>query len=466
MQMQRKFVHTSRMTADLLFLILSFIGARAASRDYKLLSLDFFDITSIIVLGFVWFFSSRITGLYDEFRSCNFSFEFISLIKNVLAQSLAAIVFIFFIKELSLSRMFIINYSLFLITSVSIEKYVIRRLLERYRQKGRNQRNVLIIGAGPVGRKFYDSIHNNSHFGYKFIGFLDDDKKVPLNGKYLGKIDLIEYMLENKHIDDVIIALPNYAADKIEHVITTCQRYTARVRIIPDYFKFFSHKYSVSMFGSFPIISVRDDRLNELHWRLLKRAFDTGFTLLLFILLFWWLWPVIALAIKLTSKGPVYFKQERWGRNNRKFIAIKFRSMSDTSKDVDEKGKYNQATKDDPRITAVGKILRKTNFDELPQFINVLRGDMSVVGPRPHPIPLNMESKDSIKDYMLRHLVKPGITGWAQVNGYRGETKDSCKMQKRVEHDLWYIEHWSFWLDIQIIFLTVWHMIKGDPNAY
>jgi putative colanic acid biosynthesis UDP-glucose lipid carrier transferase len=140
--------------------------------------------------------------------------------------------------------------------------------------------------------------------------------------------------------------------------------------------------------------------------------------------------------------------------------------MNFNSPDVDEEGKYQQVCKNDPRITRFGRILRKTKIDEIPQFINVLKGEMSLVGPRPHPIPLNLESKDNFKNYMLRHIAKPGITGWAQVNGFRGETKDPILMQKRVEHDLWYIENWSFWLDIKILFLTVWTMLRGDTNAY
>ena len=161
------------------------------------------------------------------------------------------------------------------------------------------------------------------------------------------------------------------------------------------------------------------------------------------------------------------YRQERWGRNNKRFIAYKFRSMQvDECGEVDENGKFRQATKHDPRVTKVGKFLRKTNLDELPQFWNVLKGDMSIVGPRPHPTPLNIESKDKIRLYMFRHLVKPGITGWAQVNGFRGSTENHELMQSRINHDIWYIENWSIWLDVQIIGLTVWNMIKGEKNAY
>jgi putative colanic acid biosysnthesis UDP-glucose lipid carrier transferase len=334
------------------------------------------------------------------------------------------------------------------------------------RKRGRNLRNLLIIGAGEVGTDFRDAIIKNSHFGYKIIGFLDDKAKASLNGYYLGKINDLDNILSHRKVNDVIIALPNYAVDKLEDVIKTCEKHTTRVRIIPDYFKFVSSKYTVSMFDRFPIISVREDRIDELHWQILKRSFDIVFTLALCSLIFWWLWPLLALLIKLSSPGPVIFKQERWGRKNKRFTAYKFRSMKPESSDIDEEGSYNQAQKDDPRITTIGKILRKTSLDELPQFWNVLVGDMSIVGPRPHPTPLNLESKDKINLYMLRHLVKPGITGWAQVNGYRGNTEDFSLMQERINNDIWYTENWSFWLDIQIIFLTVWCVIKGDPNAY
>ena len=177
--------------------------------------------------------------------------------------------------------------------------------------------------------------------------------------------------------------------------------------------------------------------------------------------------PLIALAIKLTSKGPVIFKQERWGLNNEKIVCYKFRTMAADSSDIDGNGYYNQASKDDPRITSgFGAFLRSTNMDELPQFWNVFLGNMSVVGPRPHPTPLNLESMHTVENYMLRHVVKPGITGWAQVNGARGETRVPGSMQQRVNFDLYYIHRWTFWLDGQIILQTVINVFRGDQNAY
>jgi putative colanic acid biosynthesis UDP-glucose lipid carrier transferase len=350
--------------------------------------------------------------------------------------------------------------------TLSLNKFIVRKYFNYLRRKGRNLRTILIVGAGEVGQNFYNSIRTNPHFGYKLVGFLDDNIKVLLNGKYLGKIDQLEHVLNTKPVNDVIIALPNYATEKLDWVISVCENSTAKVRIIPDYFKYLSERFEVTIFDKFPLITVRTDKINEFSWRMLKRGFDFVFAFYLFVLIFSWLFPLIAIGIKLTSKGPIFFKHERWGRNNRRFITYKFRSMVMESEEVDATGKYKQATKNDERITKFGAFLRKTNFDELPQFWNVLMSDMSVVGPRPHPTPLNLESKDKIRYYQLRHLVKPGVTGWAQINGYRGETKEHWKMQKRVEHDLWYIEHWSFLLDLQIITLTIWNMIKGDENAY
>lgn len=467
MQIYRTSLYLFRISFDILLIITAFV----ISAYFSVHGFNFLRNTNaqflLLSLLIIWFFSSKSTGLYDEFRSRNISFEIITVIKNIIVMLASSMMILFLLKEYGLSRIFITIFSLLLLIMLSSEKILFRYILNILRTKGRNLRNLLIVGAGEVGENFYDTIKENPHFGYRIMGFLDDKTKTFLNGKYLGELKDLENILNSKNVDDVIIALPNYATDKVENVIKTCEKHTTRVRIIPDYFRFVSSKYSVSMFGRFPIISVREDRINELHWRLLKRGFDFAFTSVLFLFIFSWLWPLIGLIIKVTSSGPVFYKQERWGRDNKYFITYKFRSMrSGKCGETDENGKYQQAIKNDPRVTKIGKLLRKTNLDELPQFWNVLKGEMTIVGPRPHPTPLNLESKDKIHLYMLRHLVKPGITGWAQINGFRGETKEISKMQKRIDHDIWYIENWSFWLDLQIIGLTVWRMLKGDPNAY
>ena len=467
MHIQRKSLLFIRFTSDLLMIIMSFILAMDLTIKPGSYWIDMNNQVLFYSLIITWIVSTRVTGLYDEFRSNNFIYELITVIKNIFIQSLCAVVILFLLEKEIMTKFFVVAYSTYMLLLMVFEKFFFRQLMQYLRKKGKNLRSILIVGAGDLGYNFCETINENPHFGYKIIGFVDDESKSFLNGQYLGKIEDLERVLDEKSVDDVIVALPNYATEQLQKVIMTCEHHTTRIKIIPNYFKYIPGKFNVSMFGRFPIISVRDDRLNELHWRILKRGFDLAFTSVLFVFAFSWLWPLIALAVKLSSPGPVFFKQIRWGRDNNRFVTYKFRSMRVDSHDVDENGNFLQATRDDPRVTKLGKFLRKTNLDELPQFLNVLAGDMSIVGPRPHPTPLNIESKDRIHLYMLRHLVKPGITGWAQVNGLRGQTSGNSElMQKRVDHDIWYIENWSFTLDIQIIFTTVWKMIKGDPDAY
>jgi putative colanic acid biosynthesis UDP-glucose lipid carrier transferase len=466
MHIYRQSLHILRFSADIATLCIAFLCSLIFIFPHLIPEPDSGNYFLLLSLILVWSFSARITGLYDEFRSRNFSYELILLIKNILIQFIAAVCILFLMKDLVLSRTFVFVYGMVSMAAIALERFLLRRVLNWLRRRGRNLRHILIVGAGEVGRAFYDTILMNPQFGYRLVGFLDDQPKTRLNGQYLGSIDELNKILANNNVDDVIIALPNYATERLNEVIKECASHTTRVKIIPDYFRFVSDKFEVTMFGQFPVISVRNDRLDEMHWYMLKRLFDGIFALLLFIVVLSWLIPLIALVIKVSSRGPVFFKQVRWGRDNKRIICYKFRSMIPESKDVDEKGHFQQAVPNDPRVTKLGKFLRKTNLDELPQFWNVLKGEMSVVGPRPHPIPLNLESKDIIQNYMQRHLVKPGITGWAQVNGYRGETKNPELMQKRVNHDIWYIENWSFWLDLQIIFLTVWQMLKRDTRGY
>jgi len=222
-------------------------------------------------------------------------------------------------------------------------------------------------------------------------------------------------------------------------------------------------KRDMSSLGNF---QLRAFPLGKLPARFLKRSGDLVFSMLLFVGIFSWLWPVLALLIKLTSPGPVFFRQERWGIKNRPIMCYKFRSMVRESRDIDDNGRYQQAKRNDWRVTRLGRFLRRSNLDELPQFINVLKGEMSVVGPRPHPASMNLEIKDAIHNYQLRHLVRPGITGWAQVRGFRGETGDFDLLRKRVESDIWYIENWSIGLDCKIVWLSICLMLKGDSRAY
>jgi putative colanic acid biosysnthesis UDP-glucose lipid carrier transferase len=460
-------LHLTRFMSDILLLVLCYNSALYFVKFDIQYLLKHDNVPFILIcLSAVWFYSSRITSLYDDFRTRNFSFELVPIMKNVITQAIASIIILFLLKEYDYSRLFVVYFSGLLFLSVSIQKYIYRKVFEELRSRGRNTRSMLIIGGGEVGINFYNSINDYKQAGYNILGVLDDKNVSYFGEKYLGTIDSLNFVLSQKHVDEVVIALPNYASERLEYVVNTCKNFATRVKIIPDYFKFLSDKYEVDMIDRYTIISLRKETVNELHWRLLKRSFDILFTLLVFVFVFSWLLPLLTILQLILNPGPIFYKAVRWGRDGASFYCYKFRSMKMAVAAPVNSNVHHCTDKNDTRITPFGKILRKLNLDELPQFINVLKGEMSIVGPRPHDELENMELKGKIKSYMTRHLVKPGITGWAQVNGFRGGTKDMNLMKKRTECDLWYLENWSFWLDIQIIFLTVWRIIKGDPNAY
>jgi len=456
-----------RLLIDYLVLIFAFLGTRQYIFS---LGGSFFPLFNLLLLGIsitAWTVIGMSVHLYDEFRTRSFSYEFIAILKTTLIHT-CFFTFLFFycIKYYAYPRTFTLLYALLIFIGITVAKFFVKQSLVRLRAYGYNIKNVLIVGTGATGMKFYNTIKSNDHFGYRCVGFLDEQTNPSLNGQYLGKISDLSRILEDHEIDDVIVALPETQSTEMEKIIITSEKEAKRVRIIADYHRFCTSTASMNLFGTFPLLTIRTSPLDDPAEQRFKRIFELCFTIILFITVFWWLFPFIGLLIKLSSPGPILFKQERQGLNNKKIYCYKFRSMTRNSDTVNENGQYIQATLNDSRVTPLGRFLRKTNLDELPQFFNVLMGDMALVGPRPHPIPLHEESRNTIQNYMLRHVVKPGITGWAQVNGYRGETRISGQMQKRVDFDLWYIENYSIWLDCQIIFQTLMNMIKGDKNAY
>jgi len=342
-------------------------------------------------------------------------------------------------------------------------RIVFREILFVQRRKGRNSRVAAVIGATPAGYNLAVQIMENDHLGISLKGIYDDRATSRLPHEFQNQVaGCVEDALEaarNAEIDYIYVAMPMSAEDRIMDILNRCSDTTCNVYIIPNFFIYNLLNARWQTIGSVQTLSVFDTPFQGAN-NVLKRAEDivVGSLILMLIAL-----PMvgIAIGIKLTSKGPVIFKQNRYGLDGRKIKVYKFRSM--TAQDNGDEVK--QATKNDMRITPFGGFLRRTSLDELPQFINVLQGRMSIVGPRPHAVAHNEQYRKLIEGYMLRHKVKPGITGWAQINGFRGETETINKMVKRVEYDLDYIHRWSVWLDIKIIIATVF---KGfvDKNAY
>jgi len=457
----------AKILADLIVLALIILSVQGTFvlPDSNLLSSGNFLIISLSLA--CWFFSARSMGLYKDFRAVPFSFEWTVFLKTLIIYSLVtSFLFSQVIKEYPFNLNLLFLQSTLIFVIFPIQKLVIRIFFKKLRNSKQIRRKVLIVGAGDSGMNFYQHYVKDNHYGYSLAGFIDDNINPSVNGHYLGKTADIDKVIATHELDDIIVAMPINDESQLEMIVSAGEREGKRVKIIPHYQRFSTGKIHVGTLGSLPIITLRSLPLDVVDNKAYKRIFDIVFSFLVIVLLLSWLIPIISLIIKLTSKGPVFFKQERWGLNNKPIVCYKFRSMVVSSQDVDEKGVYQQAKKNDPRITRIGAFLRKTNLDELPQFFNVFVGSMSVVGPRPHPVPLSIQSKDNVEKYMMRHWVKPGITGWAQVNGYRGETRKPYLMQRRVEFDVWYMENWTFWLDLQIILQTLVNMVKTEKNAY
>lgn len=325
-------------------------------------------------------------------------------------------------------------------------------------------KDLVIIGEGPAAEEICRYCDDQTVRGYRFRGVFTDQ---PINGvlgnRRLGGMDEIKKYVMNNRIDIMYCALPGTRRDEITDLMEFCESNTVRFRVIPSADSFIPvvQASDLEFHGAVPVSKIRKEPLEKRKNRMVKRAFDIVFSLSVILFIFTWLFPILAILIKLSSKGPVFYKQSRLGRDNKEFVCWKFRSMK-TENDTE----FKQATKNDPRITRIGAFIRKTNLDEMPQFINVLMGQMSVVGPRPHPLKLNDQYRDIIDKYMVRHFVLPGITGWAQVNGFRGETKTPDLMEQRVKLDVHYLENWSFWTDLKIVVKTVTNMLGKEENAY
>lgn len=332
--------------------------------------------------------------------------------------------------------------------------------LSFYRSKGYNFRNVAIIGFGAIGKHLEIFFNLHPEYGYHFTGYYDDKST---NARVLGSIDDLKTALKQNTflIDEVYCCLPYVKYGQIKQIIDLCEDRMIKVKLITDFRAFSFKGLELERYDHIPVLNVSSIPLDDRKNQVVKRLFDIIFSGILILFVFSWLFPIIALLIKIDSRGPIFFKQKRTGKDNNNFMCWKFRTMY-----VNGAADSQQATRHDHRITPIGAFLRKTSIDELPQFFNVLAGSMSVVGPRPHMLKHTEEYSRLIKKFMVRHHVKPGITGLAQSKGYRGETRTLIDMKNRVTLDRFYVQNWSFLLDVKIIIATIISLVKGDQQAY
>lgn len=423
---------------------------------------EYFELSLIASIGF--FLTAESFALYRSWRAGFFKeIIFYTFISWACAVTLV-MAYMFFTKQSDgFSRVTIIIWFVTTFIMLVAWRYLFNRFLAKIRTKGLNTRSVAIIGVTKSGKRLAQQILDHPETGYRLTAVFDDRVPERIEASYHtwleGSIKDGVERAKNNEFDVVYIALPMIAEARIKHILQLLGDTTANVQLVPDLFVYTLMNASMSHIGNIQTISVYDNPMRGGN-AALKRFEDIVFslgilTLISIPLLF------IAIAVKATSKGPVIFKQNRYGLDGKKIKVWKFRSMTVTeNSDV-----VTQATKGDARITPLGAFLRRTSLDELPQFINVLQGRMSVVGPRPHAVAHNESYRKEVDYYMLRHKVRPGITGWAQVNGWRGETDTIDKMEMRIKYDLEYIRNWTLWLDVKIIIFTVFRSFN-DKNAY
>lgn len=458
-----KFIRSIHLLGDIILLNISFIISYFIK--FGNISIDktyFYQYFSLLlILNFSWFLVVGLLKIYDIIRIARTEQIIIELIKAVFFHVLLISASMFFLK-LHLSRELIIITYLIYVFLILLWRILFLYTLQRYRKLGFNYRRVVVVGASIVGHEIMQFLTSDASFGYNFLGFFDDDyQKNNQNGMIIGKVENVKkFALKNK-VDEIYYALSGTGVAEVKDLMEFSEKNMIRFKIVPERLHYIPKNVVVDYYSNIPVILIRNEPLENISNRFIKRTFDLVFSLFVIVFLFSWLFPVIAVFVKLSSVKPVFFKQRRSGKKGKEFWCLKFRTMK-INRGADSK----QATEDDKRITPIGRFLRKTSLDELPQFFNVLKGDMSVVGPRPHMLKHTEQYSKIIDKFMVRHLITPGITGWAQVNGFRGITTDSAKMQKRVEFDVWYIENWSFLLDIKIILNTIRILIKGDKQAF
>lgn len=445
-----KFIRPISILLDLL--VISLLGLYFFAE----LKIDFLMFGTYQIVS--WLFIAFLVGFYEVYRFTTPVEIFSKILKQSAVFLLMVIAFFPFAKDSIFSGKAVAFYMTTSFLLIVLIKYLLFYYLKKYRIiTGSNFRNAIIIGYTEEAINLKNLFEKRNDYGYRFFGFFSDKKT---NENIKGKVaEIKDFVLQNK-IDEIYCSLNEISNEQLKDLVDFADENNKTIKFIPDTKQIFSKNLKINYYEMFPVLTLQRTLLHEPLTKAFKRTFDIIFSLCVIVFLLSWLVPLLALLIKLESKGPVFFKQGRPGLDEEEFYCYKFRSMM--INETTEK----EASKNDPRVTKIGRFLRKTSLDELPQFFNVVVGDMSVVGPRPHLWSQNRVYGNRVKKYMVRHYVKPGITGLAQVKGFRGEIETDEDMINRIKLDVFYIENWSFILDIKIIFQTVINIFKGEEKAY
>jgi putative colanic acid biosynthesis UDP-glucose lipid carrier transferase len=370
--------------------------------------------------------------------------------------------YLFFSREYRISRLFIICSMVGFGLGLMANRFIYLGIKKYFKNSHYLIKKVIILGYNDTAKKLAKYFEEDG-INTQLLGFIEDDKNVHELSHYPIITDIGKALNVAKEFDvsEIYSTITPEQNKDIYDLMYQSEKECIKFKIVPNLSVFITRDVHIEYFGELPILSLRSDPLDDVGNRIKKRVLDIVVSFLVLIFILSWLVPILGLLILLESRGPIFFKQLRTGKNKKPFYCYKFRSMR-PNKESDSK----QAGRNDERVTKIGKFIRKTSLDEFPQFLNVLKGEMSLVGPRPHMLKHTSDYSKLVEDYMVRQFLKPGITGWAQVSGYRGEITNSEQIKMRINKDLWYLENWSLWLDIQILFLTVYQVFRGDKQAF
>ncbi len=420
---------------------------------------EFLNAHFLSFITLFWLISSYLTGFYSVYR----------FTKNLRISTLLARQFFIFIlgyfayfgafrEGIVVNNQFLILASI--LATITFFKFTVQYSLKKYRATGNNYRTTVVLGDDTSTKQVIQVFKSKANLGYKFLGFFSENKhNDPL---FLGNFLQVFQYAEENHIDEIYCSLTQLTNEQVKKINKFANEKGILLKLIPNASELYSKNQSVQYYDdALMVLSVKRLPFEFVENFYIKRIFDIIFSFFVCLFVLSLLWPILFVLVKLESKGPLLFRQKREGINGSEFTCYKFRSMK-----LNEQSEKSHVTKNDARVTKMGAFMRKTSVDELPQFLNVLKGDMSVVGPRPHLESLSIEYQRDVENYLKRHIVKPGITGLAQVSGYRGEIKEKADIKNRIRFDIFYIENWSFFLDIKIIFKTILNVFQGEEKAY
>lgn len=413
-------------------------------------------------LNLAWFLTTVLGGIYHEKYILSFEQFTKRSIHAFMYFFLLVIVYLYFSHQFVISQKFIIVVLGSIPISLLTNRFLYLVIYYYFRSKEYLINKVIVIGYNNLSKKLVSYLEEEG-VNKEIIGFCEEYENVHELSNYpiLSNVSDAFSICKEHGVTEIYSTIAPEHNPNIYKLIEMADQDCIRFRIVPDISFFVNRQVHIDYLKEMPVISLRNEPLEDLGNRIRKRLFDVAVSSLVVLFILSWLIPLISILILLESRGPIFFRQPRNGKDNKIFNCLKFRSMY-----VNAKADEQQATKGDARVTRIGRFLRRSSLDEFPQFLNVLQGDMSIVGPRPHMLKHTDDYSRKINQYMIRHFLKPGITGWAQIKGFRGETQTVYHMQKRVEHDLWYMENWSLMLDMKIMFLTIYNTVKGEENAF